>query len=183
MTKEEILESVSMRDVLDKYGVKVGRNGMCKCPIHNEKNPSMKVYSDGYKCFACGSGGDIFRFVQDMEECDFKTAFKILGGTYTHKKSRVARIVQKSKFDRKREQRLRAEQSEKDFRRVLMEGIDLCRWWLDNRDPLDDDWVYAYNAQQWLWHVFETKYINGEEVNEVNVFRKCKQIRQRFVTV
>ena len=182
MTVEEIKESMTMRDILDRYGVKVGRNGMCCCPIHQERHPSMKVYPDGYKCFACNSSGDIFKFIQEMEGCDFKTAFKILGGTYKHESSKMARIAHKSSFDRKKQERQRAEQAEKDFKRILLGCIDICNYWLSHREPLSDDWCYATNTIQWLWHVFELKYIEGEGVNEVDVLRKHKQIRQRFIT-
>ena len=182
MTKEEILESVSMPDVLGRYGIEVNRNGMCCCPIHNERHPSMKVFKDGYKCFACGSAGDIFRFVQEMEQCDFKTAFKILGGTY-QKSSDTARKCAKARFERQKQKKARAEQNEKDFRKILMGSIDLCLWWIDNRKPMEDDWCYAQNSLQWLWHVYDTKDLEGEEVNEIDVLGKCKQIKERFVTV
>ena len=182
MTKEEILGTVSMRDVLDKYGIKVNHNGMCKCPIHQEKHPSMKVFQDGYKCFACNSGGDIFKFVQEMEGCDFKTAFKLLGGTYKDSTDN-ARKCAKARFERQKRQKAMAEQSEKDFRRILLGSIDLCRWWAANREVFTDEWCYAQNALQWLNYVYDTKYLEGKEVNELNVLRKCKQIRQKFVTV
>jgi len=84
MNTQQIKDTYSMRDVLGMYGVKVDRHGMCCCPIHREKHPSMKVYQDSYNCFACGANGDIFSFVQAMENCDFKTAFYRLGGKYQH---------------------------------------------------------------------------------------------------
>lgn len=182
MTKEEILESVSMRDVLEKYGVQVGKSGMCKCPIHGEEHPSMKVFPDGYKCFACNSSGDIFKFVQEMEKCDFKTAFKLLGGTYAYQTGKAARATQKARFDREKVKKQMARKQEQEFRKILTGSIDLCNWYLSNREPLSDDWCFAENAIQWLFHVYDTKYIEGEEVNEIDVFRKYKQIRQRFVT-
>ena len=182
MTVDEIKQNVSMRDVLAKYGVSVGRNGMCNCPIHGEKHPSMKVYADGYKCFACNSAGDIFKFVQEMEHCDFKEAFLILGGSYEHKSDR-ARDIAKAKFNRQRKLKAQAELNEKLFRKYLMGAIDLCYWWIQNREPMSDDWCYAQNMLPWLWHVYEIKYLEGEEVEEANVFRRCKEIRQRFITV
>lgn len=181
MTVEEIKQNVSMRDVLEKYGVKVERNGMCKCPIHGERHPSMKVYPDGYKCFACNSAGDIFKFIQEMEGCDFKQAFLILGGTYEHK-SKNSRINAKVGFNRKRKVRQQAEQAEKDFRNILMGCIDACQFWIDNREPFSDDWCYAQNKLPWLWHVYDTKYIEGEEVNENDVFRAYREIRQKLIT-
>ena len=183
MTVEEIKENISMRDVLAKYGVKVNRNGMCCCPIHNEKHPSMKVFEDGYKCFACNSGGDIFKFVQEMEQCDFKQAFFILGGTYENHRSETARANAKTYFERKRKQKQRAEENEKQFRHMLEDAIGFCQYWISFRDPFSDDWCYAQNRLPWLWGVYETKYIEGNEVNEVDVIRAYREIRQRFVTV
>ena len=182
MTTDEIKETLTMRDVLERYGVSVNRHGMCRCPIHGERHPSMKVYPDGYKCFACNSGGDIFRFVMDMEHCDFKTAFKLLGGTYTVQRNDTARKVHKAQIARRKSEKERKEQAEKEFRTILMGSIDLCNFWLSNREPLSDDWCYAQNTVQWLWHVYDTKYIEGEEVNEIDVLGKYKQIRQKFVT-
>lgn len=182
MTTDEIKDTLTMRDVLDRYGVKVNRNGMCCCPIHGEKHPSMKVYADGYKCFACNSGGDIFRFVMEMEGCDFKTAFRMLGGTYKQHKNDTARTVHKKQLERRKKEKARKEKAEKDFRKVLMGSIDLCNFWLANREPFSDDWCYAQNMVQWLWHVYDTKYIEGEEVNEIDVLGKYKQIRQKFTS-
>lgn len=182
MTSDEIKANVSMRDVLAKYGVSVNRNNMCCCPLHGERHPSMKVFKDGYKCFACNSNGDIFTFVQEMEGCGFKEAFFILGGDY-EQKSNNARIAANVDFDRQKKIRQKAEQDQKRFHKWLMGAIDLCCWWIDNREPFSDDWCYAQNKLPWLWHVYETKYMEGEEVEEFYVYRKCEEIRQRFITV
>ena len=183
MTVEEIKQRTTMRDVLTKYNVKVNRNGMCCCPIHNEQHPSMKVYQDGYKCFACGSAGDIFRFVQEIEKCDFKTAFLILGGSYETRRSETARTTSRMKFDRIKQKADRLKQEEKRFRNLLMLAIGECEWWIQNREPFSDDWTYAQNKILWLWSNYEDKYIHGEEVNEVNVYRTCREIEQRFLTL
>lgn len=182
MTVEEIKQTIPMREVLERYGVKVNRNGMCCCPIHHEQHPSMKVFQDGYKCFACNSKGDVIKFVQEMEGCNFKTAFLMLGGTYENKPER-ARLTAKVSFERQRKLRQKSIENENLFREYLMGAIDLCNWWIANKEPFSDDWCYAQNNIQCLWHVYETKYLEGEKVEEVNVFRKCKAIRQRFITV
>ena len=91
MTKEEIKQSLSMREVVERYGIRIDRKGFCCCPFHNEKTPSMKIYKDSSYCFGCGRSDDIFSFVMGMEHCDFKTAFKNLGGTY-EKKSNYSHI-------------------------------------------------------------------------------------------
>lgn len=47
-----------------------------KCPFHDDHSPSMTVNPTIgiYKCFACGAGGDVFKFVRDHEKLDFKGA-------------------------------------------------------------------------------------------------------------
>ena len=59
---EAVKQSVTTRQAAEHYGVRVGRNGMCVCPFHNDKNPSMKVDRRFY-CFGCGATGDVIDFV------------------------------------------------------------------------------------------------------------------------
>jgi len=60
---------------------KSGQRFSGKCPIHNDKNPSLVVYPDGHwHCFGCGKGGDVISFVEAMENTDFRGAVSILGG-------------------------------------------------------------------------------------------------------
>lgn len=42
----------------------------------------VNVKEQYYKCFACGEGGDLFKFVQRMEGCDFRTALHKLAAWY-----------------------------------------------------------------------------------------------------
>ena len=59
---EAVKQSVTTRQAAERYGIKVNRNGMCVCPFHNDKNPSMKVDRRFY-CFGCGATGDVIDFV------------------------------------------------------------------------------------------------------------------------
>ena len=42
---EAVKQSATTRQAAERYGIKVNRNGMCVCPFHNDRNPSMKVDS------------------------------------------------------------------------------------------------------------------------------------------
>lgn len=70
--------------VIERYtGLKkTGRNFKGRCPIHADKTPSMTVYTDSqsWHCFGCNQGGDIFDFVQAVENTDFRGAAAVLGG-------------------------------------------------------------------------------------------------------
>ena len=188
MTSEELKQTTSMRDVLDRYGVKVGRNGMCCCPIHGERHASMKVYPDGFKCFACGAGGDIFDFVEAMENVDFKTAFGILGGTYDKNINKATRTTRNVKFGRQKAERQRQEKADKEFRKLLEDAIFDLRYMIANNEPymqgdevvFPDDWCFGQDRLPYLEYIFEEIYINENEgVKRANVIRMCQRIRRR----
>lgn len=69
-------------DVVSSYVTlrRSGRNFKALCPFHNEKTPSFHVYPDKqiFKCFGCGQGGDVFRFVQLKEGLEFPDAKEML---------------------------------------------------------------------------------------------------------
>src|SRR2546426_5181702 len=52
---------------------KSGQNFTGLCPFHAEKSPSFAVHPTKqiYHCFGCGVGGDVFKFVMEMEKCAF----------------------------------------------------------------------------------------------------------------
>lgn len=59
---QEMKERVTARQVAERYGLKVSRNGMTRCPFHNDKHPSMKI-DQNYYCYACGAKGDAVNYV------------------------------------------------------------------------------------------------------------------------
>ena len=48
------------------YGVRIGRNGMCRCPFHSDKTPSMKINETYFYCFGCHSTGDVIDFTAGL---------------------------------------------------------------------------------------------------------------------
>lgn len=52
------------------------------CPFHNDRHPSMNVNPRMgiYKCFACGAGGDVIKFVQEFEKIGFAEALRQVAG-------------------------------------------------------------------------------------------------------
>ncbi len=59
---------------------KSGQNFTGLCPFHSEKSPSFAVHPTKqiYHCFGCGVGGDVFKFVMEMEKCPFPEAIRIV---------------------------------------------------------------------------------------------------------
>lgn len=87
--KDRIKQVARLEDIVGRY-LSLKRAGSSAktlvglCPFHDDRHPSLHVNVEGqyYKCFACGEGGDLFRFVQQMEDCDFRQALKLLAGWY-----------------------------------------------------------------------------------------------------
>src|SRR5215472_10772729 len=48
------------------------------CPFHDEKTPSFSVHATRqfYHCFGCGVSGDVFNFVQKIENVTFPEAVR-----------------------------------------------------------------------------------------------------------
>src|SRR5262249_54769606 len=59
---------------------KAGQNFRGLCPFHAEKTPSFNVHpvKQIYHCFGCQQGGDVFKFVMEMEKCSFPEAIRII---------------------------------------------------------------------------------------------------------
>lgn len=76
-----IKQRVTMPDLVQRYGVTV-RRGMCCCPFHGERHPSMKLYKDGYHCFACGAHGDAISWVMHFDSVGFAEACERLCRRY-----------------------------------------------------------------------------------------------------
>lgn len=71
----EIKDRLDIVQVIEKYVhlKQTGKNFVGICPFHKEKTPSFIVSPDiqRYKCFGCNSSGDIFNFIQNIENLDF----------------------------------------------------------------------------------------------------------------
>ncbi|HVM93711.1 MAG TPA: DNA primase [Terriglobales bacterium] len=52
------------------------------CPFHSEKTPSFSVHATRqfYHCFGCGASGDVFSFVQKVENITFPEAVRLIAG-------------------------------------------------------------------------------------------------------
>lgn len=84
--KEQVRASADIVDIVSGYVslTKKGNRYWGCCPFHGEKTPSFSVTPQNnlFYCFGCHEGGDLFKFVQKIENCNFFDALKIVAGKY-----------------------------------------------------------------------------------------------------
>lgn len=73
---DEVKSRVNIADVIGEYvALKPASVGSLKglCPFHDEKSPSFNVrpVQGFYHCFGCGEGGDVYKFVQQLDQLSF----------------------------------------------------------------------------------------------------------------
>ena len=155
MTVEEIKQQYSMRDVVEMYGFRPNRAGFISCPFHSgDRTPSMKIYPKDFHCHACGANGDIFTFIQRMDNCSFKEAFLKLGGEYEQKSD-----WQRKKFDyqlqQKKEKARKELERKKQWKRDILNDISLQKIFIKLLPVFSDDWCEAVNQLEYDFYLLE----------------------------
>ena len=77
---EKVKQQADIVRVIGEYVrlKKTGQNFTGLCPFHQEKSPSFAVHPvrQIYHCFGCGVGGDVFKFVMEVDKCSFPEAIR-----------------------------------------------------------------------------------------------------------
>ncbi len=80
--RDRIRDATDIVDLVSEHVqlARRGRNFLGLCPFHEEKTPSFNVNPDRqfYHCFGCGVGGDVFKFIQEIDRVTFVEAVKFL---------------------------------------------------------------------------------------------------------
>lgn len=121
-TKQRILDAAQIVDVVSDFVnlKKAGVNYKGLCPFHADKSPSLTVSpAKGlYKCFSCGNGGGVVKFVMEHEQMTYTEALKWLANKY-HIEVHEREMTQEEK----------QEQSDKESMMVVSEWA--CQYFED----------------------------------------------------
>lgn len=144
MNLEEIKDQYSMRDIVERYGYRPNRAGFISCPFHKgDRSPSMKIYEKDFHCHACGANGDIFTFIQRMDNCDFKTAFYSLGGTYQKPTDSSKLVIYRARKTKESRQKKKQKLKQRIELNNMLIGVYVV--WLKKLEPLSDAWCDCMN--------------------------------------
>ena len=120
---EQLRSKLNIVDVVSGYCQLTRKGGSywacCPLPGHSEKTPSFAVNESGqfYKCFGCGKGGDVIKFIMEMESLSFSEAVKLL--------CEKAHIPLPEDIDGKSEGETRKKYAEKERLQALMRDAAL----------------------------------------------------------
>ncbi len=99
-TIEQVAAANDIAEVIGSYIPlkRAGSTFKALCPFHREKSPSFTVNParQTFKCFGCGAGGSVFKFVTMFVNIDFPSAVRMLA-----EKAGVA-IVEEQRSDEER---------------------------------------------------------------------------------
>ena len=126
------------------YGILVGRNGMCVCPFHDDKNPSMKV-DRRFHCFGCQADGDVIDFVSRLENVSPREAALMLAQDFSipYEDKEPPSRSRPKRNPRKESPEQQFKRMERYCFRVLSDYHNLLRRW--KRD-------YAPKTPEEEWH-------------------------------
>jgi len=70
MEISEIKQRLSIETVLSHYHLHPDKHHLLKCPFHDDKDPSLKIYpeTNTFNCFGCGATGDVIEFIERYDK-------------------------------------------------------------------------------------------------------------------
>ena len=181
---EAVKRSVTTRQAAEHYGIRVNRNGMCVCPFHNDKNPSMKV-DRRFHCFGCQADEDVVDFTARLfglnsKEAavklaeDFSVSFDAKGHDPPHRRP----------VKRKISEELRFRQAEQKCFRVLSDYYHLLGQWKTEYAPKreDEPWhplfVEALQKQDYIGYLLDVLLSGTMEEKAAVVADQGKEVIQ-----
>lgn len=84
---QELKTKVDLVELVSYYVPQLKRTGKtfsACCPFHSEKTPSFHISPERqfFKCYGCAKSGDVFVFLQHIENINFITAVELLANRY-----------------------------------------------------------------------------------------------------
>ena len=120
--KNDIVSVVSRYVTLERKG----RTYWGRCPFHGEKTPSFAVNENDqfYHCFGCHAGGDVIKFVQEIETLDFMGAINLLA-EWAHMEVPALSNTDNSAIEKRKQQKERLLAVMKDTAKYYHSNLSL----------------------------------------------------------
>ncbi|MFQ3548241.1 MAG: DNA primase [Armatimonadota bacterium] len=150
---DEIRERCDLVEIVSSYVAlkKRGRNFIGLCPFHNEKTPSFSIDPDKqiWHCFGCSIGGDVFSFVQKMENISFPEAVEMLAKKVGIE---LPKTAQETKAYNEKDRIIRANSLACAFFQVQLSKNEIIKDYLKNRGLTEtaiEKYKLGYAPESW----------------------------------
>lgn len=189
-------EIQQVKDKIDIVGLigqyvplkKSGRNYKGVCPFHSEKTPSFMVSPDLqiFKCFGCGVGGDLFKFMMLKEGMEFREVLEELAGRAGVK---LSKSDVTSPQDQRRERIFSANETAAQFYHFLLTSHGAGRaalLYLKQKRGLEDETIkkfrlgYAPGSNDSLAKFLAKKGFSESEIMEAGLSLRSERNNQLF---
>lgn len=183
---EQVKSELNMLDVAKFYGACVS-HGMCLCPFHNEKTPSMKLYENNFHCFGCGEHGDMIDFTAKIFGISSVEAVKRLNYDFglridTDKPLSAEQITE---YQQKQAERLAYDQWEKSAWKAITDYSRLLIEWRQKYAPKTMDEKHHPLFVESLMNIDRTDYLfeeflNSDKSGRLKLKQEVERIEQRL---
>ena len=99
--RKQIVDKADIVNIISQYVKleKKGNNYIGLCPFHDDKNPSMSVSSQKkvFKCFSCGTAGDVVSFVSKIKNISISDALREVGESVGIKVALTQKDIERQK--------------------------------------------------------------------------------------
>lgn len=148
----KIKQTVTCRQLLETNGTKVDRHGFAVCPLHGDKNASLKVYGGdrGWVCYGCHKGGDVINLARELYGLRFNDAIRRLNNEFNVGLDLDGKVSEKDSFSAKAKQirqkyAMLVEKRERDkVENAYLDWLELYRmldrFVVDNEPKADEEW-------------------------------------------
>ena len=179
---EAVKEAVTTRQAAEAYGIPVRRSGMCLCPFHNDKNPSMKV-DQRFHCFGCQADGDVIDFTAKLFGLTVKeAAIKLAADFGVSYNARGHDPPVKKPAKPKIRDELRQRQAEQRCFRAYAGYLHLLEDWKERYAPKPEDaqwhplFVEALQKRDYVEYLLDTLLTGTEAEKAAVVAEKGKEV-------
>ena len=184
-----IRDSVSAREIADRYGYQPNRGGYIPCPFHAEKTASLKLHKSGWYCYGCGKGGSVIDFVMLHESYSFAQAVKAIDENM-HLGLLDVKSISLTEAIRREKSQANFEKVKEQFKRAINAAIHvaegrLMRHWRISQDACSTparertgaQWDAIHNEREWCLYYEDIIAELRKQYEEVIAWRRSPQNR------